>query len=226
MRTEKPHRVRRARIPGTVFYPVFLNVSGRKAVVIGGGKVAERKIQPLLKSGARVTVISPTITKKIEDWKGQRRVKHIARSYRKGDARDAFVVIAATDSAAVNERVSGDAPCLVNVVDTPLLCNFIVPSTMVRGPLNIAVSTSGVSPAFAGSVRRELEKNYGREFACYLRSLGRIRQEALAMIQDKRKRTAFLKCIASEAAIKRVRRDGSKKMQVRAEDLLNRVRKT
>jgi precorrin-2 dehydrogenase/sirohydrochlorin ferrochelatase len=193
-------------------------------VVIGGGKVAERKILPLLKAGAHVKIISPDITKKIERMKQQKLVQHTARSYRKGDLRAAFLVIAATNSTKVNEQVSRDAPCLVNVVDTPQLCNFIVPSTMIRGPLNIAVSTGGISPALARSIRQELQTIYGSEFSKYLRSLREIRQDAMNTIHDRRKRTEFLKCIASEEMIRKIRGKGLKAAKKTAERLLEQAK--
>jgi precorrin-2 dehydrogenase/sirohydrochlorin ferrochelatase len=157
------------------YYPVFLNLKGKKAVVVGGGKVAERKILSLLKAGSDVKVISPYLTKRLEKEKLRGRIKHTPRQYRKGDLESVFLVIAATDSGVINERVSKDAPYLVNVVDTPHLCNFIVPSIVNRGLLTIAVSTSGVSPGLSRSIRKELEKLYGPEFANYLKSVKVIR---------------------------------------------------
>ena len=147
------------------YYPVFLNLKGKRTVVIGGGKVAERKILTLLKADADITVVSPEITKKIEGEKLKGGIKHVCRQYRKSDLKNAFLVIAATDSQIMNEQVSKDAPCLLNVVDTPHLCNFIVPSVMKRGPLTIAISTSGISPALLKLIRKELEKMYGLEFS-------------------------------------------------------------
>lgn len=224
MNKGQPVRKQLATSVPTVYYPIFLNLSGKKAVVIGGGKVAERKIPPLIKARAQVTVISPKITRKIEQMKGHGKLNHVPRSYRRGDLREAFLVIAATASPSVNERVSRDARCLVNVVDTPHLCNFIVPSTMVRGPLNIAISTGGISPAFARSIRKELEKKYGCEFARYLRSLKKMRQDAIKMVHDRRKRTAFLKRIASGAAIRKVRKQGSNEMKRIAAGLLEKAK--
>ena len=90
------------------------------------------------------------------------------RRYKKGDLKNAFIVIAATDSAETNKKISEDAPYLVNVVDKPLRCNFIVPSVVRRGPLTIAVSTSGISPSLARTIRKELEGRYGREFVKHL----------------------------------------------------------
>ena len=191
-----------------VYYPAFLNLKGKKTVVIGGGKVAERKILALLKAGADVTVISPKITKRIAGEKLKGSLKHIPRQYRKGDVKNTFLVIAATDSEEINQKVSEDATCLVNVVDTPSLCNFIVPSVLQRGPLTIAVSTGGISPALSKSIRKELEKLYGPEFTEYLRLLETIRKRAMKEIQNKKSRADFLKSLASEEIVKMLRQKG------------------
>ncbi len=190
------------------YYPSFLNLIGKRAVVIGGGRVAERKILTLLKAGARVTVISPQLTKRIEKEKHKNDLKHISRHYRKGDLKNAFIIIAATDSQVINKQVSKDALCLVNIVDTPSLCNFIVPSVVKRGPLTIAISTSGVSPALSKTIRKELEKLYGSEFSRYLKFLEKFRKEAKKEIPDKTKRAAFLKSLASKEIIEMLRQRG------------------
>jgi precorrin-2 dehydrogenase/sirohydrochlorin ferrochelatase len=208
------------------YYPAFLNLKGEKVIVIGGGKVAERKIAALLKTGADVTVISPEITRKIEKEKQRAGLKHIHRRYRKGDLKNAFLAIAATDSPGVNAKVSKDAPCLVNVVDTPHLCNFIVPSVIKRGSLTIAISTSGVSPALSRSIRKELEKSFGPEFSDYLKSLKAIRSEAVKTILDKRQREDFLKTVASEKMIQMLREKGFKKTKKVAADLFGKKRAT
>jgi len=191
-----------------IYYPAYLNLIGKKAVVVGGGRVAERKILSLLKAGSKITVISPEITGRIEKEKASGNLKHFKRRYRKGDLDDAFLVIAATDSLSTNEKVSGDAPCLVNVVDTPKLCNFLVPSTVNRGPLTIAISTSGVSPALSKSIRKELEKSFGPEIARYLALLSKVRADALETISDTKKRGRFLKALASDKMLLLLRREG------------------
>jgi precorrin-2 dehydrogenase/sirohydrochlorin ferrochelatase len=200
------------RIPHYVYYPVFLNLKGKRVVVIGGGKVAERKIRALLKAGAEITVVSPAITEQIEREKQKGGIKHIPRQYKKGDSNRAFLVIAATDSLEINKKVSENASCLVNVVDSPSLCNFIVPSVIKRGPLTIAVSTSGISPALSKSIRKELEKLYGTEFVRYLKLLGKIRGKAMKEIKDKKRRTEFLNNLASEEVISMLRQKGFKKI--------------
>jgi len=211
-------------LPG-VYYPVFLNLKDKKIVVVGGGKVAERKMLALLRAGADLTVISPEITGKIEREKKRGRIKHIRRQYRKGDLTGVFLVIAATDSSAINEKISYDAPCLVNIVDTPRLCNFIVPSVMKRGAMTIAISTAGISPALSRSIRKELEKLYQSEFSGYLESLRSIRAEALKGIGDKRKRAEFLKSLASEEMLGILREKGYGEAKRRAVDLLKKAKR-
>jgi precorrin-2 dehydrogenase/sirohydrochlorin ferrochelatase len=191
-----------------VYYPVFLNLKGKKTVVVGGGKVAERKILALLQATADITVISPEITERIRREKIKGRIRHICRQYKKGDLKKVFLVIAATDSARINEKVSREAPGLVNVVDTPDVCNFIVPSVIKRGPLTIAVSTSGISPALSRSIRQELEQYYSKEFSAYLNSLRTIRSDAMKVIKDPQKRGEFLKAVATKEMIVMLREKG------------------
>ena len=182
--------------PNRFSYPLFLDLTGKRCLVVGGGKVAERKCSTLLKAGAEVTVVSPELTRRIERYKESGAVRHVPRGYRKSDVRSAFLVIAATDSEKTNRRVSRDAAAagkLVNVVDSPSLCNFIVPSVVKRGLLTIAISIAGASPAAAKAIRKDLEKRYGPEFAGRLDEMKRMRSKAMREIGDKKKRERFLK---------------------------------
>jgi precorrin-2 dehydrogenase/sirohydrochlorin ferrochelatase len=170
-------------------------------VIVGGGRVAERKCAPLIRAGADVTVISPGITRRLQAFGRKGVIRHIARSYRKGDISSAFVLIVATDSEETNRKVAADAAAgniLLNVVDNPRLCNFIAPSVLRQGPLTIAVSTGGVSPAMARTIRRELEERYDSRFSMYLRFLKGIRTRAMREIPLKGKRERFLKGLASQ----------------------------
>lgn len=187
------------------YYPAYLNLAGKRVVVAGGGKVAERKVLSLLRAGADVTVISPDLTPRLLKEKERKHIRHLARPYRSGDLKNCFLVIAATDSPSVNTLVAQEAPGLVNVVDVPAECNFIVPSVITRGPLTIAISTSGISPALSKTIRKELEELYGHEFAAYLLSLKKVRAEALKRIPDKKERERFLKSLASREAVKALR---------------------
>ncbi len=197
----------------TNYYPIFLNLNKKKVVVCGGGKVAKRKIISLIKTGANITVISPEISKGLEKEIEKGKIKHIKRQYRKGDLKKAFLVIVATDSRVINEQISKDAACLVNVVDTPSLCNFIVPSVIRRPPLTIAISTSGISPALSKSIRKELEKLYGTEFSSYLKLLKKYRISAMNFIKDAKKRRRFLKDIGSEKIVRVLRMKGLREVK-------------
>ena len=179
-----------------VYYPVFLDLAEKRCVIVGGGQVAERKCRSLMKTGTLITVVAPEITKGLRAYKDKGVIIHIGRDYRKSDIVSAYIVISATDSRETNERVARDAQSLhklVNVVDTPDLCNFIVPSVFRRGMLSIAVSTGGVSPAFAKEIRKELEKIYGPELAGKLKAIGKMRDRAKKEITGKKERERFIK---------------------------------
>lgn len=202
------------------YYPVFLNLQGEKAVVVGGGSIAERKTLSLLKAGAAVTVVSPAITARLRKEKEKKRLTHIARKYRKGDLRESVLVIAATNSPSVNTQIAADAPFLVNVVDVPIECSFIAPSVIKRGPLTIAISTGGVSPAFSKTIRQELEKIYGLEIGEYLNFVASIRKKALAGIRDKKKRERFLKDLAAGRILQNLRKKGFQAVKIAVEEKL------
>ena len=164
-------------------YPLFLDVSRRRCVVVGGGNVAERKVARLVACGARVEVVGRDLTPMLANLKREGRITHLDADYQEAFIRDAFLVIGATDSDAVNERISRDARrlrILVNIVDDPERCDFILPSVVERGDLAIAVSTGGKSPALARKLRMELEKTYGPEYATLLRILGALREKVIA----------------------------------------------
>ena len=210
-------------LPAGGYYPVFLDLKHRRSVVVGGGKIAERKALALLRAGTDLTVISPEITRKMEAEKKKGRIKHIRRQYRKGDLKGVFLVIAATDSVEVNEMVSRHAQCLVNIVDTPGLCNFIVPSVVKRGSMMVAISTSGISPALSRSIRKEIERLYPPVFSQYLKSLRGIRAKALKGIGDKRRRTVLLKSLAADQMLRLLREKGCGETKRRAVNLLKKA---
>lgn len=160
-------------------YMANLVVEGREALVVGGGKIAARKVEDLLAAGARVTVVAPEICGEI----GREGVRLHRRPYQPEDIGDSFVVIAATDDEELNAQVSRDCVArnvLVNIVDRPALCTFTVPATVHRGHLTIAISTNGRCPAFASILREELEGGYGPEYGPLLDRFALVRREMLA----------------------------------------------
>lgn len=162
------------------YYPVFLSLQGKQCAVVGGGAVAERKVMSLLECGGDVVVISPRVVKGLRLLAEQGKLQLLKRSYRRGDLKGAKLVVAATNDARVNAAVAGEAQkkgILVNVVDDPVLSDFIVPSALRRGELVIAVSTSGESPALARKVRTELEKHFVPEYAQLVALVSEVRRE-------------------------------------------------
>lgn len=195
---------------GKQYYPAFLNLTNKKCVVVGGGKVAERKITSLLECGARVLVISPELTAKLSKYKTSGSILHKSRQYRKGDLKGAFLVIAATSNDLANKAISNEAKNLLNVVDVPELANFIVPAVVKRGPLQIAISTSGTSPAMAAAIRKELEIRYSKQFGSYLSFLGRLRRDIQKNGYGKDDRERFFKKTVSQEILKLLRTKGFK----------------
>jgi precorrin-2 dehydrogenase/sirohydrochlorin ferrochelatase len=195
------------------YYPLFLDLEAKKAVVVGGGSVAERKASTLIKAGAAVEVISPDITAGLKRYSSAKKIKHKKRKYRKGDLRGAFLAFVCTSSREANLKIAKDAKeleglHLINVVDNPSEGNFIVPSSLTRGPLTIAISTEGSSPAVAKAIRKELEKIYDADFAKYLRHLRTLRDEVLTEITDDKKRESILKKFSSQKIIDTLRKRG------------------
>jgi precorrin-2 dehydrogenase/sirohydrochlorin ferrochelatase len=160
------------------YYPIFLDIKSRRCVVCGGGTVACRKVEALLRAGARVDVVAPAVCPELTAMAARGLVTIIQREYRAGDLDTAFVVVAATDDREANRRIAEDARrgrCLINAVDDASCSDFIVPSTVNRGDLTIAVSTAGRSPAMARKLRTRLEAQYGDEYAALIEMAGDIR---------------------------------------------------
>ncbi len=183
------------------YYPVFLDLTGKKCLVVGGGAVAERKIKSLLEYGARVQVVSPTLTGALQELVKQGRVNHRAGRYRASDLNGVFLAVSATDDDLTNQAVSKDCAArniMVNVVDKPDRCSFIVPSVVHRGPLQIAVSTSGKSPHLARIIREKLESQFGNHFAEFVSFLGEMREQVKKNEADAGKRKSVLNNLVDE----------------------------
>ena len=160
------------------YYPAFLNVKGKKCVVVGGGNVALRKVKILLSCGANITVVSPDIHPELIKLAERNAIRVFSRPYEPGDLKDAVIVIAATDGKQINRKVVHEGKeegALVNVADDPGVSDFITPSFFRRGDLIIAISTGGRSPALARTIKTRLEQNFGKEYASLLSLIGEVR---------------------------------------------------
>jgi precorrin-2 dehydrogenase/sirohydrochlorin ferrochelatase len=181
------------------YLPIFLDVSGRRCLVIGGGEVAARKVASLLEAGAEVVVVSPSLIEELATLASQGRIHHMPRAYAAGDMADAALVYAATDDAELHRRLYDEARARgipINVADVPALCTFIAPAVMTRGSLLIAVSTEGASPAMAKRIIKRLERLFGAEYGLALEVLRAGRQHLKATEPDIAARAAKLTALA------------------------------
>ena len=182
-------------------YPMMVNLAGRRCLVVGGGTVAERKVMRLLECGAEVVVVSPTATPRLAASAASRRIRWRHRGVRDADLSGAFLVFAATDDPEVNRDIARrmrSVGGLVNVVDDPEACSFLVPAVLRRGELTIALSTGGGSPALAKKLRQHLEQTIGPEYAKFLRALRLLREQTKQTVRDPKKRQAiYRRAVAS-----------------------------
>ncbi len=184
------------------FYPVYLNLNNKKCLVVGGGTVAERKVKSLLECGARVYVVSPQMNEWLEQAAEGGKITAVRRNYATTDLENAFLVISATDDRRINSRVAEECSernILVNIVDDPAVCNFIVPSVLRRGPLSISVSTEGKSPMLARRIREELEPAFGPEYHEFLELMGHVRDYIIRNVpEEDRRRDVFHELVYSD----------------------------
>lgn len=195
-------------------FPMFVKLNGRLVVVVGGGAIAEGKIAGLMNTGARVRVIAPSITPQIAEWVRFVKVDWVPKEFATGDLNGAFLTIAATSAAGVNEAVFRQAEArgiLCNAVDDVEHCHFYYGGVVDRGDLQIAVSTNGNSPALAQRLRNELEAQFGPEYEAWLQWLGAARQALRAggPVTDETKR--FLHELASAASFETFLHDAGRK---------------
>lgn len=177
-----------------MFYPVYLNLKGKRVVVIGGGEVGERKVASLLDTGAMITVVSPDVTPRVASLANANLIELHRRPYLEGDCAGAVLVLSATDDAPVNQAVWKEAQTarvLVNTADEPALCDFIMPAVVRRGEVAVAISTGGTSPALAARLRRKLSRIIGREYGQLADLLARVRPEIRNRVRDVQDRKAL-----------------------------------
>ncbi len=175
------------RRPLPAYYPLFLDLNDKLCIIVGGGPVAERKVRGLLAAGARVRLISPEVTRGIERMGRQGRVEIVRGEYREGDLEGAFLAFAATDKGAVNCKVREESKRLaipLNVVDSPDICDFIVPAVVRKGPVLVAVSTSGLLPSLAKRLKGQIREVLSDDYAAYARRVGAFRRFLVRSVQD------------------------------------------
>jgi precorrin-2 dehydrogenase/sirohydrochlorin ferrochelatase len=176
------------------YYPVYIQLRDQPCVAVGGGKIAEGKVDGLLAAEAKVTVISPDLTPHLHALAHQKQITYLERTYQPGDLTGAFMVICATDQADINHQVWQEATAnqqLVNVVDDTPRCNFIAPSILRKGDLTIAISTSGKAPALAVRLKERLQQELGREYERFLELAGELREPLAQHIPDFEARKAL-----------------------------------
>lgn len=202
------------------YFPINLDIRGRKVLVVGGGQVALRKVKSLKACGARVTVVSPAFCTGLVRMKGIKRKKH---AYKQSDLRGVCLVVSATDDGKVNRRVwkqavSKNIP--VNVVDQPALCTFTVPAVATRGDLVITISTGGGSPALARKIRKHIEKNIDPTVAQHLKLLKEMRPKVLSSPLAVGGRTRLLKRMAGDFVCRILRSKGAAAAKRYLQDML------
>jgi precorrin-2 dehydrogenase / sirohydrochlorin ferrochelatase len=180
-------------------YPIMLRLEGKKAVVVGGGKVAERKVTGLLGTGSHITVISPNVTDELKRLASCGMIGWLEKSFSKEDIEGAFLIFAATNDTELNQfiKMAASDQQLVTVADDPEGSDFHVPSHFQRGRLSIAVSTGGASPILARQIREQLEQQFDEEFEEYLEFLFSARLRVLKEVKDGSRKRKILSAIAS-----------------------------
>ena len=178
----------------TTYYPIYLQLNEQPCIVIGGGKIAEGKIEGLLTAGAKVTIVSPDLTSRLRELVERNQITHIARVYQPGDLAGAFMVICGTDQTEINHQVWQEASAnrqLVNVVDNTPRCNFIAPAILRKGDLTIAISTAGKAPALAVRLKERLQNQIGSEYERFLELSGQLREPLAHHVPDFETRKAL-----------------------------------
>ena len=194
------------------YYPIFIDVENRDVVIVGGGTVCARKAETMLRYGANVTVVSPKFTEEIEKWAKEGRVRIKRKAYDDADLEGASMVIASTDDESVNSRVAADSRrrrIPVNVVDVTPLCEFIVPAIVESGSIQIAVSTGGKSPAVARTLKEDLQRLVGSEYAEINDLLGSLRDDAKRVLPTDTDRKRFFDGILARGVLQMLR-DGKR----------------
>jgi len=204
-------------------YPIFLELSGRRAIVIGAGHVAARKVRSLLSAGARVVVLADQIENMPAAIVRDPHVEMIKAKYSKDYLVGATIAIAATDIHELNKQVFKDCQeleILCNVVDEPELCDFYVPAVVKRGDLQIAVGTEGNCPAYAGHLRKKLEEIFTEKHGEFLCELERFRKHIIADVGSPGERKTLLGELVDDESFAYFVKNGLAAWRERAEKII------
>ena len=202
-------------------YPIFLDLNGRRVVIIGGGSVATRKAEMILGTGARLVVVAPRLDDTLRKVCAGTSAELIESKYSKDYIGGATLVIAATNDEALNKQIYKDCQqleILCNVVDSPALCDFYVPAVVQRGDLQIAIGTDGKSPAYAGHLRKKLENIFTEKHGEFLAQLDAIRGFIIEKSADAAERKAILGQLAGDDSFEYFLQNGAEQWRKRAEE--------
>lgn len=206
------------------YYPMMLNIENKKCVVVGGGTIAYRKCLELLQYGGLVTVVADNIKGKFEELIEAKTIKYIKAYYEECYIEDAFIVIASTDNSNVNSQIFKDCSkrdILVNVVDDPINCNFIVPAKIRRGDLTISVSTNGKSPVLSKQIKEELEKHYDESYGVLIDILGELRQEVIKKVNSPAARKLIFEKMLTQEYLQKTRSLTKEQIKAELRELIN-----
>ena len=203
-------------------YPIFIELGGRRVVVIGAGQVAVRKIQPLLAAGARIVVVAKDTDKVMTTLCQGKNIELIKSKYCKDYLAGAALAIAATNDHKLNKQIHKDCQeleVLCNVVDQPELCDFFVPAVVKRGDLQIAVGTEGHCPAYSGHLRKKLEEIFTDKHGEFLAELETFRKKLTKAVPDSARRKAISGRLVDEKSFEYFIQNGSSRWHGYAEKL-------
>lgn len=209
------------------FYTVCLNIEDKKCLIVGGGAVARRKAAAMKDHGARITVVSPKLESVLEYMAFQKEIVWIDREFKPEDLEGTYLAVAATDDRKTNRRISElchEKNILCNIVDNPDECHFITPSTIERGPLTIAISTSGINPTLAASIRQELEIAYGEEYGTFLEMVSTLRPIIMEEYPSPQLRAHIFERMVSSRALTLLRSGLKEEAQKELENIVYRAK--
>lgn len=205
-------------------YPIFLELAGRRAVVVGAGAVAVRKAQALLAAGARLVVVADKVSEAITALCAGSNAELIKSKYSKDYIAEAVLVIAATNKSQLNRQIYKDCQeleILCNVVDEPALCDFFVPAVIRRGDLQIAIGTDGNCPAYAGHIRKKLEQTFTKKHGEFLSELEKLRGCVIEDVPDPADRKAILGKLVDDESFEYFIQNGTEQWHRYADGLIS-----